>query len=327
MKSRRTTSNLSDAVHRQPVRTSGKRGGSSRLLLALILTLAPTALAGSTWYVNGVTGNDGNNCTSPTTACKTIGHAISLASSGDSIQVAAATYTENLTIAFNLRITGSAARTTIIDGGQKGPAVLISKANANVTLSNFTIRNGHGSPGGGIENEFGNLTVNNSTISGSNAYCVSHPCHNHGSGGGIFNVGTLTLNNSTVSGNTAESSGGGIDNYGTATITNSTISGNSPSYGGGGIANCGGTLMVNNSTVSGNGTPYVGGGVYNDDTYGGTVTLQNSIVANTTSGRDCYGTITSNGYNLSDDNTCNFSGPGDLNNTDPELGTLGRVIC
>ena len=31
----------------------------------------------------------------------------------------------------------------------------------------------------------------------------------------------------------------------------------------------------------------------------------------------------SNGYNLSSDNTCNFNGPGDLNNTDPRLGSLG----
>jgi len=34
--------------------------------------------------------------------------------------------------------------------------------------------------------------------------------------------------------------------------------------------------------------------------------------------------MTSNGYNLSSDNTCNFNGPGDLNNTDPKLGKLGN---
>jgi len=32
--------------------------------------------------------------------------------------------------------------------------------------------------------------------------------------------------------------------------------------------------------------------------------------------------MTSKGYNLSSDGTCNFSGPGDLNNTDPVLGPL-----
>jgi hypothetical protein len=33
--------------------------------------------------------------------------------------------------------------------------------------------------------------------------------------------------------------------------------------------------------------------------------------------------MTSNGYNLSGDNSCNFTGPGDMNNANPMLGTLG----
>jgi hypothetical protein len=32
--------------------------------------------------------------------------------------------------------------------------------------------------------------------------------------------------------------------------------------------------------------------------------------------------MTSNGYNLSSDGTCNFNSTGDLNNTDPNLGPL-----
>lgn len=32
--------------------------------------------------------------------------------------------------------------------------------------------------------------------------------------------------------------------------------------------------------------------------------------------------MTSHGYNLSSDGTCNFNGPGDLNNTNPLLGSL-----
>ena len=57
-------------------------------------------------------GSDNNDCKSPQSACKTIGHAISLASSGDSIMVAAATYKENLTIAFSLKVIGATASTT-----------------------------------------------------------------------------------------------------------------------------------------------------------------------------------------------------------------------
>jgi hypothetical protein len=77
---------------------------SSLLLAVLFLALVPTAMASSKWYVDGVNGSDNNDCKSPQTACKTIGHAISLASSGDSILVAAATYTENLTIRFSLKV-------------------------------------------------------------------------------------------------------------------------------------------------------------------------------------------------------------------------------
>jgi hypothetical protein len=91
---------------------------------------------------------------------------------------------------------------------------------------------------------------------------------------------------------------------------------------GGGIAN-GGTLTISNSTLSGN-TAYgalgsTGGGIYNS---AASATLQNSIVANSPSGGNCYGTVTSKGYNLGSDSTCNLSGPGDLNNTDPMLGPL-----
>jgi len=53
------------------------------------------------------------------------------------------------------------------------------------------------------------------------------------------------------------------------------------------------------------------------------VTLQNSIVANSTSGGNCSRPMTSDGYSLSSDDTCNFNETGDMNNTDPKLGTLG----
>jgi hypothetical protein len=48
------------------------------LLMAMFLAIASTALASTTWYVNGVSGSDNNNCMSSQIACKTIGHAISL---------------------------------------------------------------------------------------------------------------------------------------------------------------------------------------------------------------------------------------------------------
>jgi nitrous oxidase accessory protein NosD len=125
------------------------------LIVLLFMALAPAALASSTWYVDGVNGSDSNNCKTHQHACKTIVHAISLASSGDSILVAAATYTENLTIGLNLKVIGSGAPTTIIDGGGVGRVVTIPTG-THVTLSKLTIRNGASGGkfafGGGIFN-------------------------------------------------------------------------------------------------------------------------------------------------------------------------------
>ncbi len=56
----------------------------------------------------------------------------------------------------------------------------------------------------------------------------------------------------------------------------------------------------------------------------GTPMLRNTIVANSTAGRDCSGPspVISEGYNLDSDGTCGFAGEGDLPNTDPLLGPL-----
>jgi len=322
--------------------------------VALILLAAvPTALASTTWYVNGVTGRDSNNCKSPTTACKTIGHAVSIAVSGDTIIVAAATYQENLTIGKSLKVIGSGASTTIIDGGRFKRVFTISTG-VTVTLMRVTIQNGSTQQsGGGIYNS-GVLTISTSTISGNTAgdgAFIVKPC-GYGcsrSGGGIYNLGVLTIINSTIAGNAAiaicasarcDAFGGGIANGTNATLTinNSTLSGNvaearckfvppllSCPAGGGGI-DTGGTLIINNSTLSGN-AAYPTGDVSRDvggEIFGGPATLQNSIVANSTSGGNCNGSITSKGYNLSSDGSCSFKGPGDMNNINPVLGKLGN---
>src|SRR5215472_15131593 len=128
------------------------------LVSVLLLILAPFAVASTTWYVDGVNGNDGNDCKTRQTACKTIGHAISLASSGDTIGVGPATYTENLNIDRSLRIVGSGASTTIVNGGMyKGSVILLDGPTAS--LSKLTIGSGTGAArGGGIYMGAGSLT-------------------------------------------------------------------------------------------------------------------------------------------------------------------------
>jgi hypothetical protein len=258
---------------------------TSLLFAAVFLALGSTALATTTWYVNGVSGSDGNNCLSSTAACKTIGHAISLASSGDSIRVAAANYYESLSISISLVILGSGASTTVIDGGASRSVVTISNG-PHVTLSQLTIRNGKASSGGGINNS-GTLTLTNSTVSGNWAPI---PCMHFlrfceliagtASGGGIYNSGALIISNSIISGNHA----------------GSYCNGNPCSAFGGGIYNRGTPMIIKNTTLTGNsaGTACstsihcqvgVGGAFY---TFGGTVTLNNSTVSESSAYR-CSG--------------------------------------
>jgi len=298
---------------------------ATALIASLFLVLIPASVCSTKWYVNGVTGRDANDCKSLTSACKTLGHTLSLASSGDSIMVAAATYKENLTVAIDVSIIGSGAAKTIVDGGGVNRVFVISSG-ANVNLSKLTVRNGYALSGAGIGNS-GTLTIKNSVVTANTAHedCESQTCGNDG--GGIQNAGTLTLNNSSVKGNTVSmtgscpnhcySVGAGIWNIGTLVINRSTVIGNSASVScprtghcysdGGGIHNAGdvATATISGSTISGNKSRY-GGGIVN----GGTLTLTNSTVS-TNSGSG----ISNTGVSLLINNST-ISG----NNTDFSMG-------
>jgi hypothetical protein len=350
---------------------------SNLVVFALLFVFGRPAGASNAWFVDGVNGNDQNDCKTRQTACKTIKHGISLASSGDGIVVAGATYFESgLSLSVNLTIFGSGASTTIIGGGNADRVMTVSGAhvvligltirngvppcrmfqpssgggiynNGGLTINSVTVTNNQADLGGGIYNA-GTLAINNSTITGNQSCKI---VYNFGLGGGVYNTGTLTINNSTVSQNHAtghESAGhgGGIYNLGTLAINSSTINGNSghefAAFGasGGGIANYA-TLIVNNSTITGNiadqGAGIFGPASLNNSTVSnntvfvqrfgnvgglqGAATVKNSIISHNFPG-NCDNAVTSGGYNLSSDNTCNFHQAGDLNNIDPLLGTL-----
>ena len=281
------------------------------LFLALGLTAEAHA---STLYVNGAKGSDSNNCKSAQHACKTIGHAISGFVGGHD-QGGCVDLQGESRHRHQPEYFGANARTTIVDGNQSKTVFTISSPSAVVLLSGLTIENGkvNGGYAGGISSE-GTLTVSNCTITGNDG--------GGGYGGGILNLeSTLTVLNSTITGNSADGSyGGGIVNLeGTATVTNSTITGNSGTSGYvGGISNIEGTLTVSSSTITANSAGEYDAGVYNDE---GTTTFQNTILAN--SGANCSGTVTSEGYNLSSDDSCNFTGKGDKNDKAPKLEKLG----
>ena len=123
---------------------------------------------GTTFYVNGVRGSDKNDCRSPQRACKTIAHAVHISASGDTIDVAAAVYPENVTIHHSLRIHGAGAGKTIVDGERHGSEFLIAFNNIEVTITGMTMRDGSGSgDGGAIYHCNGKLTLEHVVIQGN----------------------------------------------------------------------------------------------------------------------------------------------------------------
>jgi hypothetical protein len=109
-------------------------------------------------------------------------------------------------------------------------------------------------------------------------------------------------------------------------MSNITISGNSAEFGGGIENEKNGTATLTNVTITGNTAVFGGGGVYQDKSDAGkTITLKNTIVANSTNSiptnSDCFQEsggavdIVSAGFNLADDDACRsfFNKPSDQN--------------
>jgi hypothetical protein len=260
---------------------------------------------------------------------------------GDTLAIAAGTYTEaGIAVNKSLALQGEAAATTIVQAaatrGTATDRVFTIASGVTATLQDLTIRYGRAirGEGGGIRND-GTLTLTQSTIRGNTT----------SDGGGLINRGTLTLTQSTVHGNTASYGAGGLINWGTLIVAHSTVSDSAAFTGGGGLLNARGRLTLTQSTVHGNTASY-GGGLCNGDTltlinttvsgntasYGGglyniygTLTLTQSIVASNLLSRDCHhasSTVTSTGYNLDSDTSCQLTDPTDLPGTDPLLGPL-----
>jgi hypothetical protein len=207
------------------------------------------------------------------------------------------------------------------------------------TIAGSTVNGNVAGHGGGSENS-GTLSITDSTLN-NNTVGGEYQHFQWGEGGGIDSSGTLTITNTTLNGNFAFIAGGALN--GNGMITNSTISGNQ-SHNGGGIY---GSPTVTNSTIStnsaafqGNGGGIFGGGTVRHctiadnetDNFGegilvfGSLAIGNTILKTGTSAPNIVilsGTVTSNGYNISNDNGGGFlTGPGDQINTDPILGAL-----
>jgi hypothetical protein len=192
-------------------------------------------------------------------------------------------------------------------GGSENSATLsITGSTVNNNTAAGQVDKWEWGEGGGIDSS-GTLTITNTTLNGNFAFIE---------GGALHGNGMVT--NSTISGNQSHT-GGGIS--GSPTVTNSTISTNSAVFGGNGGGIYGGGT-IRHCTIAGNQTDNVGGGIL----VFGSLTIGNTILKTGTSGPNIAiesGTVTSNGYNISNDNGGGFlTGSGDQINTDPILGPL-----
>ncbi|MBE2198859.1 MAG: hypothetical protein IAE79_09630 [Anaerolinea sp.] len=300
----------------------------------------------STRYV-ATTGNDsGNTCLNQASPCATIQYAINQAFGSETVQIAAGTYTEILSIDKDLTLQGADAATTIVDGNQAGRVIQMAFVPAyDVTIRNLSLRNGKG----GILASSGALVVENCRIYENDATGEGYD-----DGGGLYLWGAAVVSNTAVYHNSGQY-GGGIYATQPLTVTGSAIFGNSASESGGGISaaiNSGGDVIVQNSTISGNQAVSNGGGIHVDGSgtqlllqhvtvahnqisaanstagvFAGSasVTLRNSLIADNTGGQQCNddtAAFTSEGNNLASDNSCGLTQPGDLPSASPLLGTL-----
>ena len=192
-----------------------------------------------------------------------------------------------LQITAPVKILGSGAFNTVIDGQQASRVFSVLNTAGDVTFDSLTVTGGmttaDNASGAGIySNSAGMLTLAHGIVTSNFTTGL------YSQGGGIFSFnGPVSVIDSTVSGNGttgAYSPGGGIaTNAGAVTVIDSSIRGNvntAPSSVGGGVATYSGRLNFTNSSVAENSTagPYAqGGGIYS---YSGLVYLTGTSVSN-----------------------------------------------
>lgn len=213
------------------------------VMLALVLGGLPgNASAASVIYVDGVNGLDANDG-SAANPYKTIQKGVNEAAAGDTIQVLAATYVEQVTVAKSLTLVGAGPATTIIQAPAGMPPasnpdsviVKIAGAGVSVEMSGFTVSgpgpNSCGTIASGIyvrDGAYANihdnkiLDVRDTGLSGcqnGNGIVVGRLAHS--------TTGTATITNNVITG--YQKTGILVDNTGSnANITGNTITGDGP---------------------------------------------------------------------------------------------------
>jgi hypothetical protein len=255
----------------------------------------------------------GNHATSSGDGAGALGGGWSL---NGSVEMAGGAITDNTATATST----SSASAVVLGGGARmqGAAAVLT----NVAVSGNDATASSDGPatvrGGGIFAErviFGER-VASAEISGSvitdntaSATSTSGAASANGGGADLAGIALATLENVTVSGNdatasgieSAEERGGGVFSYNTAVdLTSATVAFNK--------AATGANLAVRMAS--------------------GTVRVRNSIVSDPADGTNCGeaedGTIISDGFNLSSDDSCGFTAGGDRQSIEPDLGPLAN---
>lgn len=219
----------------------------------------------------------------------TIQAALNAASNGDTVQVAAGFYVENVVLpnGIDLVLQGAGAGSTTIDGANANSVVRIQGGQTRSTVvAGFTIQNGSATHGGGLFISNASPTIQDCTIQMNTASSA---------GGGIKVTGSAAnplIRRSVVQDNTSTDNGAGIHvtdstaeildnefldntvlasmnssgagvkvNFTTAPvlISGNLIEGNSAEFAGGGISAFAGEATILDNVVKGNSAPNGGG--------------------------------------------------------------------
>ena len=215
----------------------------------------------------------------------------------------------------NVTITGNDTFTLLSIEKNTGPNTLWS-----ATLKNLTFSHGYSPSIGGAVYE------GSSAVNVVGCTFLNNSANGSYGGGAIAEVsGLLTISDSTFTANTSPLEAGAIFlSSGQTVISNSTFSENragSTDGVGGAIVNADGLLTILNSTFSGN-VASAAGAIFNF----GFLTMGNTILANSSSGSDCFSfggsninPIIATGVNIVGDGSCAIPG---MITGDPKLGPL-----
>lgn len=275
-------------------------------------------LSTSTQSITGLTAGTVN-----VGSTASINYGLSLAANNGAVNVAAGTYSDDITQSFYSRgitltgATGAIANSITLDRAVNSKISGLSANTVNVASTNAKIQQGIdlATSGGTVNVAAGtyyeNLNINKAlTLNGAGSDQTTVDGQDLGS---VITVGAGAINNlisniKVTNGDAAQ--GGGISNKGSLTLQNVEISNNNAGYGGGVINTNGGSLTLVGVNIHNNAATGMGGGIYND---------MSTSVLTMNSGSITYNTA-SDGAGICNGGTLNLNGGSIAHNTASNRG-------